>query len=58
MFDNLREDLRRYGYGARQQIQAVLLIPSVWALIGYRFARWAYAARLPGPVRKLKALSS
>ena len=53
MFDNLREDLRRYGSGTHQQIRAILLIPPVWAIIGYRFARWVNTARLPGPIRKL-----
>ena len=53
MFDNLREDLRRYGSGTHQQIRAILLTPPLWAIIGYRFARWVNTARLPGPIRKL-----
>ena len=53
MFDILREDLRRYGCSSHQQIRAVLLLPVVWAIIGYRFARWVHTAKLPGPVRKL-----
>lgn len=53
MFDNLREDLRRYGHGTRQQLRAFLLVPGVWAVAGYRFARWVETAQLPRPVRKL-----
>ena len=58
MFDNLREDLRRYGSGTHQQIRAILLTPPLWAIIGYRFARWVNTARLPGPIRKLLRIVS
>ncbi len=58
MFDNLREDLKRYGSGSRQQIRAVLLIPVVWAIIGYRFARWVHTAQAPKPVHKLMRLAA
>jgi serine O-acetyltransferase len=58
MFDNLKEDLHRYGDGGRQQIRAILLSPCVWAIIGYRFARWAYTAQLPRPVRKLMNMTA
>ncbi len=58
MFDTLREDLRRYGGSRLQQIRAVLLLPVVWAIIGYRFARWVHTSQLPGPVRKLLSMTS
>ena len=50
MFFNLREDLRRYG-GPGQQVKALLLAPRVWAIVNYRFARWAYTARMPSVAR-------
>ncbi len=53
MFENLREDLRRYGEGPRQQARALLLVPGVWAIAGYRLARWAHTAELSGPARRL-----
>lgn len=58
MFDNLREDLRRYGSGTHQQIRAIILTPPLWAIIGYRFARWVNTAHLPGPIRKLLRIVS
>jgi serine O-acetyltransferase len=48
MFRNLSEDLRRYGSGW-QQLKALLFAPRVWAIVGYRFARWT--ARLPSILR-------
>lgn len=54
MFDNLREDLRRYGQSRSQQLRAILLMPGLWAIIGYRFARWvATSTPQPRPVQKL-----
>ncbi|MDQ2920314.1 MAG: serine O-acetyltransferase [Acidobacteriota bacterium] len=50
MFHNLREDLRRYG-GPGRQLKALLLTPRVWAIVNYRFASWAYAARMPSVAR-------
>ena len=50
MFSNLREDLRRYG-GPGQQVKALLLAPRVWAIVNYRFARWAYTAQMPSVAR-------
>ena len=50
MFSNLREDLHRYG-GPGQQVKALLLAPRVWAIVNYRFARWAYTARMPSVAR-------
>jgi serine O-acetyltransferase len=53
MFENLREDLRRYGTGRRQQLRALVLTPGVWAVVGYRFARWTHTSRMPSPLRKV-----
>ena len=50
MFHNLREDLQRYG-GSGQQVKALLLTPRVWAIVNYRFARWACTARMPSVAR-------
>ena len=50
MFPNLGEDLRHYG-GSWGQLKALLLVPRVWAIVGYRFRRWAHIARLPSIVR-------
>ena len=46
MFPNLGEDLRYYG-GAWGQFKALLLAPRVWAIVVYRFRRWAHDARIP-----------
>jgi serine O-acetyltransferase len=46
MFPNLGEDLRHYG-GPWRQFKALLLLPRVWAIVAYRFRRWAHAARMP-----------
>ena len=57
MFHNLREDLRRYG-GPGPQLKALLLAPRVWAIVNYRFARWAHTARMPSVARiPFKALA-
>ena len=50
MFSNLGEDLRRYG-GPGRQVKALLLTPRVWAIVNYRFARWACTARMPSVAR-------
>jgi serine O-acetyltransferase len=53
MFDTFRQDLGRYGHGTRQKLRALLFVPGVWAVCGYRFARWVETARMPRVVRKL-----
>lgn len=58
MFENLREDLRRYGDGAGQQARALVLAPPLWAVVAYRFSRWVYTARLPRPARKALGVAS
>jgi serine O-acetyltransferase len=50
MFRNLSEDLRRYG-NPGQQIKALLSAPRVWAVVGFRFARWVHTARIPAVLR-------
>jgi len=45
MFQNLSEDLRRYG-SAWQQTKALLFAPRVWAIVAFRFARWVQTARV------------
>lgn len=46
MFENLREDLGRYGSTPRARLRAAVLMPGVWATVAYRFARWAHTAPL------------
>jgi serine O-acetyltransferase len=58
MFENLREDLRRYGGGTGQQARALLLATPLWAVVAYRFARWVHTSELPGPVRKVLGIAS
>ena len=50
MFQNLSEDLRRYG-GPWQQTKALLFAPRVWAIVAFRLARWIHTARMPSIVR-------
>jgi serine O-acetyltransferase len=58
MFENLREDLRRYGDGTGQQARALVLATPLWAVIAYRFARWVYTSRLSRPTRKVLGIAS
>ena len=51
MFDNLREDLRRYGEDPAHQLRAALVNPGAWAVIAYRFRRWVQSSPLPAPVK-------
>jgi serine O-acetyltransferase len=53
MFENLREDLGRYGGTPRARLRAAALTPGVWATAGYRFARWAHTAPLNPAARRL-----
>jgi serine O-acetyltransferase len=46
MFPNLGEDLRHFG-GSWSQFKALLLVPRVWAIVVYRFRRWAHTAGMP-----------
>lgn len=48
MFDNLREDLRRYGTTRRARLSALLTSPGAWATVGYRFSRWVETTPVPG----------
>ncbi|MDQ2855494.1 MAG: serine acetyltransferase [Acidobacteriota bacterium] len=50
MFPNLSEDLRRYG-GPWHQLRALVLAPRVWAIVGFRLARWVHTARSAGILR-------
>jgi serine O-acetyltransferase len=50
MFPNLGEDLWHYG-GSWSQFKALLLLPRVWAIVTYRFRRWAHTARMPSILR-------
>lgn len=52
MFENLKQDLARYG-GARAQLRALILTPGAWVVVGYRFGRWVYTTRSPWPLRPL-----
>ena len=58
MFDDLREDLRRYGATPREQLRALVLVPGVWATVAYRFARWAHTAQLPAVVRRVMNIAA
>lgn len=52
MFETFSEDLRRYGRAPREQARALLLVPGLWAVGAYRFARWTQA-RPQGFARRL-----
>jgi serine O-acetyltransferase len=56
MFDNLREDLKRYGASSHEQMRALLLYPRVWAIASYRFSRWTHTSKLPRPLKKMLTL--
>ncbi len=47
MFDNLREDLRRYGDRPAQQLASALVSPGAWATVGYRWCRWVHTTPMP-----------
>ena len=47
MFENIRADLRTYGYDWTRQ--------GFWVMVVYRFGRWRYTLRIP-PVRKCCSL--
>jgi serine O-acetyltransferase len=51
MFDDLREDLRRFGTRPSQQLAGLVLSPGAWATLGYRATRWLHTAKLPRPLR-------
>lgn len=51
MFENLREDLRRFGTSPKQQLAGIVLSPGAWATVGYRATRWLHTARLPASLR-------
>lgn len=53
MFDDLREDLRRFGPTARQQLAGVVASPGAWATINYRAAHWLHNAPVPRALRPL-----
>jgi serine O-acetyltransferase len=53
MFENLSEDLQRYGSGTRQQMRAAIIFPRLWAIAAYRFTRWIHTAAMPRLARRL-----
>jgi serine O-acetyltransferase len=53
MFEFVSQDLGRCGGRWSERVREALFSPGTWAVLGYRFRRWAYASRLPWPLRKL-----
>jgi serine O-acetyltransferase len=53
MFENLSEDLQRYGSGTREQLRAAIIFPRLWAIAAYRFSHWAHTSKMPGFARRL-----
>ena len=51
MFNHLIEDIRRCGDTPAARIREVLLNPGFWAVVGYRFRRKVFTARIPRPIR-------
>jgi serine O-acetyltransferase len=51
MFRNLKRDFRNCGTTARGRVREMLLNPAMWAVVGYRYRRWAYTLRLPRLLR-------
>lgn len=56
MFDNLREDVRRFGARPSQQLAGFLLSPGGWATLGYRATRWVHMLPTPRPLRPVTKL--
>ena len=53
MFEDLLEDIRRCGLTPSARARELMLNPGMWAVIGYRFRRRLFTARIPRPVRWL-----
>ncbi len=51
MRDDLLEDIRRCGDTLGARLRELLLNPAMWAVIGYRFRRELFVARMPRPLR-------
>src|SRR5579884_2254572 len=53
MFEFAAQDLARCGDRWSDRLREAMFSPGTWAVLGYRFRRWAYTSRFPWPVRKL-----
>jgi serine O-acetyltransferase len=51
MFEHIRRDFWRCGDNLRERLREVLLNPGMWAVLGYRYRRWACTTRLPRLLR-------
>jgi serine O-acetyltransferase len=58
MFRIIAQDLGRCGENTAERLREILLNPGMWAVVGYRYRRWVYTARLPRPIRRLLNISS
>lgn len=53
MVELVAQDLARCGDRWSDRLREALFSPGTWAVLGYRFRRWAYTSRLPWPLRKV-----
>src|SRR5437870_5000704 len=53
MFCIIAQDIARCGDTRRQRLRELLSSPGMWAVIEYRFRRWAYTSHFPKPLRRL-----
>ena len=56
MFDALNQDCRRCGETAGARSRELAFNLGMWAVVGYRFRRWALLRPTPWPVRKFVGL--
>jgi serine O-acetyltransferase len=56
MFQMIAQDLARCGGDRIQRLRETLSNPGMWAVIEYRYRRWAHGSRLPWPLRRLMNL--
>ncbi len=48
MFDNLKADIKRYIKNPKDRRNIYLLFEQgFWAVVVYRFSRWAYSIKIP-----------
>lgn len=57
MFELMARDLDRCGDGWFRRVQELLTNPGMWAVVGYRYRRWAYKLPVVLPVRWLLRIS-
>jgi serine O-acetyltransferase len=58
MFENVKQDLNRFGDRFRARVRGILFNPGTWAVLSYRLCRWLYTCRAPKFIRKLLSLGT